>query len=66
MKLSEDRKILFLEPAAKAKMLSFVLPTEKCLVVSFGHFFKFHCNHGELEEPRPPKFFVDAGGIFLK
>jgi len=34
-KLSEDRRILFLELAVKAKMLTFVLPTEKCLVVSF-------------------------------
>jgi len=40
MKLSEDRRILFLEPAVKAKMLTFVLSTEKRLVVSFWAFFQ--------------------------
>jgi len=38
MKISEDKLILFLELTVKAKMLTFVLPTEKCLVV---HFFKY-------------------------
>jgi len=40
MKLPEDIRILFLEPAVKAKMLTFVLPTEKRLVVSFWTFFQ--------------------------
>jgi len=38
-KLSEDKRILFLEPAIKAKLLTFVLPTEKRLV-SFLDFFQ--------------------------
>jgi len=50
-----------LEPAVKAKMLSFVLPTEKRLLVSFGHFFKFL---GNQDESLPPKIFVDAGLSF--
>jgi len=37
-----------------------VLPTEKSLVVHFKHIFKYFGNQGELEEPRPPKIFVDA------
>jgi len=48
-KLSEDRQILFLEPAVKAKMLTFVLPTEKRLVVSFWTVFRFLRTQGELE-----------------
>jgi len=40
-KLSEDtRRIFFLEPAVKAEMYTFVLPTEKRLVVSFWVFFQ--------------------------
>jgi len=45
-------------------MLIFVLPTIKCLVVSFWTFLKYLGNHSELEkvgEPKPPKVFVDAG-----
>jgi len=38
--LSEDGRTLFLEPAVKAKTLTFVLPTEKRLVVSFWTFFQ--------------------------
>jgi len=49
MKLSKDKRILFLEPAIKAKMFTFVLPTEKRLVVSFWIFFKYLSNQGELE-----------------
>jgi len=30
-----------LETAVKAKMLTLVLPTEKCLEVCFGHFKKY-------------------------
>jgi len=38
MKLYEVRRILLLKTAVKAKMLTFVLPTEKGLVVSFRIF----------------------------
>jgi len=48
-KLSEDKRILFLEPAVKAKMFTFVLPTEKRLVVLFWSFFKYLGKQGELE-----------------
>jgi len=47
-----------------------VLPTEKSLVVSFGTFFKFLSNHGELErtettkKPKLPKIIIDAGVFF--
>jgi len=34
MKLSENRQVLFLEPAVKAKIFTFVLPTEKRLVIT--------------------------------
>jgi len=55
-----------LEPAVKAKMLtlSFVLPTEKCLVVSFWTFFQILSNNSELKEPKSPKEFVDSGISF--
>jgi len=46
-----------LEPAVKAKLLTFVLPTEKRLVVSF---FKFLGKQGELEKIETSKSFVDA------
>jgi len=52
-----------LETAAKAKMLDFVLPTEKGLVV-YGHFYKFLVNHSELK--KKTNICVDAGLIFLK
>jgi len=38
--LSGDIRILFLKSAVKAKMLTYVLPTEKRLVVSFWKFFQ--------------------------
>jgi len=55
-----------LEPAVKAKMLTFVLPTEKRLVVSFWTwtFFKFLGTQGELERTETTKIFVDAGVSF--
>jgi len=52
MKLFEDKRILFLEPAVKSIMLTFVLPTEKRLVVSFWTFFKFLGNQGKLERKK--------------
>jgi len=55
--LSEDIRILFLEPAVKAKMLTFVLPTEKHLVVSFWTFIKYLGNQGELERTETTKNF---------
>jgi len=57
-KLSEDKRILFLEPAVKVKMLIFiVLPTENLLVVSFWTFFKYLGNQGELERTENSKKF---------
>jgi len=44
-----------------AKILNFVLPTEKRLVVSFWTFFKYLGNHSELEKNETTKNFVDAG-----
>jgi len=41
-----------------------VLPTEKCLVISFGSFFKFLSNQGELERTETTKNFVDAAVSF--
>jgi len=55
-----------LKTAVKTKMLSFVLPTEKRLVVSFWTFFKYLDNHNELEKLKLSKILVDAGGTFLK
>jgi len=46
-----------LETAVKDKMLTFVLPTEKCLVVSFWTFFKYLGNQGELERIETTKIF---------
>jgi len=43
---------LLLETAAKAKRLTFVLSTEKYLVVSFWTISKFLGTHGELEKPK--------------
>jgi len=45
-------------------MLTFVLTTEKPLVVSFWTFFKFLGNQGELERTDTKKNFVDAGVSF--
>jgi len=65
MKLSEATRILFLKPAVKAKRLTFVLPTEKRLVVSFWTiFFKYLDNQGELERTESKKIFFDAGVSF--
>jgi len=44
----------------KAKMLTFVLPAEKCLVVSFWAFFKYLGKQGELERTETTKNFGDA------
>jgi len=64
MKVYAVRQLL--EPAVKAKMLTFMLPTEKCLVVSFQNFFKFLGNHSELERTETTKNFCWYRGIFLK
>jgi len=45
-------------------MLTFVLPTEKRLVVSFWTFIKYLGNQGELERTETTKIFVDAGVSF--
>jgi len=55
-KLSEDKRILFLEPVVKAK-IAFVLSTEKRLVVSFWTFFKYLGNQGELVRTETTKKF---------
>jgi len=55
-KLSEDKRILFLEPTVKAKMLA----NWKALSSFILDMFKFFGNQGELEKPKPPKIFVDA------
>jgi len=44
MKLFKDRQILLLETADKVKMLTFVLPTKKRLVVSFWTFLLISSN----------------------
>jgi len=51
--------------AVKTKMLTFVLPTEKRLVVSFWTFFKFFGNQGELERTETTKKFYWCRSIFL-
>jgi len=43
---------LLLKTAVKAKMLTFVLLTEKRDI-----FFKYLSNQGELEKTKPPKYF---------
>jgi len=48
---------VFLEPAVKAERLTFVLPTEKHLIVSFDIFFKFLGKQGELERTQTIKKF---------
>jgi len=54
-----------LKPAVKAKKLTFVLPTEKHLVVSIWTFFKkFLGNQDELERVKTTKTFADAGVPF--
>jgi len=53
-----------LEPVVKAKMLAFVLPTEKHLVVSFSTFFQISWQPGELKRTETAKHFVDAGVSF--
>jgi len=49
-----------LETAVKAKMLTFMLPTEKPLVVSFWTFFKYLRNHNELEKTKLPNNFIES------
>jgi len=45
-----------------SKMLSFALPSEKRLVVSFWTFFKISWQQRQIrKKPKPPKKFVDAG-----
>jgi len=46
-----------MEPAVKSKLLSFMLPTEKRLVVSFWTFFQFLGNQGELERTETTENF---------
>jgi len=53
-----------MEPVVKAKMLTFELPTEKSLVVSFWTFSKYFGNQGELQRTETTKNFVDAGVSF--
>jgi len=66
MKLFEDRRILFLEPAVKAKMLTFVLPTEERLVVSFGHFFQISLQSRRIRKNRDHQKFLLMQGYLSK
>jgi len=47
-------------------MLTYVLPTEKRLIVSFWTFFKYLSNHSELERTKINKKFCWCRGIFPK
>jgi len=47
-------------------MLTYVLSTEKRLVVSFWIFFKYLGNHRELEKIETTKNFCWCRGIFPK
>jgi len=49
---------------AKRKMLTFVLPTEKRLVVSLWTFLNYLGNYSELEKPESLNIFIDAGISF--
>jgi len=62
--LYEVTRILLLETAVKPKMLTFVLPIEKRLIVYFGHFLKYLGNRSELERTETVKHFVNAGVSF--
>jgi len=46
-----------LKTAVKTKMLAFLLPTKKRLVVPFSTFFKYLGNHSKSEKMKPPKYF---------
>jgi len=63
-KLSEDKQILFLEPVVKAKILTFLLPTEKCLIVLFWTFFQISLQPRRIRKNRNHKKFFDAGVSF--
>jgi len=51
-------RVLLLETAVMAKMLTFVLPTKKRLVVSFWTSFKYLCNHIKLENRNFQEFLL--------
>jgi len=55
-----------LETTVKAKMLTFVLPTEKHLALLFWTFFKYFCNHSKLEKTETTKNFCWCRSIFPK
>jgi len=65
MKLSKDRRILFLEPAVKAEMLTFVLPTEMRLVVSCWTFFQISLQPRRIRKnPDYQKFLLMQGYLY--
>jgi len=53
-------------PGPLSMLLTFVLPTEKRLVVSFWTLFKYLGKQGELKKTKSPIIFVNAGVSFLK
>jgi len=69
-KLYKITRILFLETAVKAKMLTSMLPTEKRWVVSFWTFFSntgtYLGNHSELEKNETLKILLMQRYRFYK
>jgi len=63
-KLAEDKQILFLESAVKIKMLTFVLPTEKHLVILFLTVFQVSRQPRRIRKNRDHQKFFDAGVSF--
>jgi len=57
---------LFLEPAIKTKMLTFVLPTEKSLVVSFWTFFQISQQSRRIRKNLEHKIFWLTQGYLTK
>jgi len=54
-----------LEPAIKAKMLTFLLPTEKRLVVSFSTFFQISRQPKRIRKTETTTNFCWCRDIFL-
>jgi len=54
----QNNRILFLEPGVKAKMLTFVLPTEKRSVVSVWTFFQISRQSRRIRKNRDHKKFL--------
>jgi len=65
-KLFEDKRILFLKPAVKPKMLTFVLPTEMSLEVSFWTFFQISQQPMRIRKNRNHQIFLLMQGYLSK